>query len=282
MKKHKPTTVLRGRPLNVPIGVERRYRRDVNKIVSELLRETEREIAKFFATPDAQEFFAEDASVTTAANKLLDRMFKRLSGVVSRSARKTSRAMVGGVDKSSMTGIGLSLKELSGGVTIDPLKMGGDIAAKLSASIESNVDLITSISDQYLGKVSDAVYRSIMTGRGLADLQPFMEKQRGITSRHARNVAMDQTRKAYASLNVVRMRSAGISKFEWLHHGGAQQPRKFHMARFPAGLNGGIYDINDPPIADPKTGERALPAEMIYCGCSMIPVIVLDQGQIAA
>lgn len=281
-KQFKPTAIVRGKPLNYPVGVEVRYVRSVNSIINEVIKETEKTVAEIFATPTAKQFFAEDASITSEANRILDELFARLDKMTKERAKTASTGMATASNLASRAAIAASLKELSGGLTIKPSLLGGQIQDKLKASVSANVDLITSIKSSYLGKVKDAVNRSIMTGRGLQDLQPFMEKQRGITKRHAKNVALDQTRKAYNSLNAARMRSAGLTKFEWLHTGGSQKPRILHITNYPEGLNGGIFDLDDPPIINKKTGARGLPADEIFCHCRMIPVLVFDEGLVAA
>ncbi len=277
-KQFKPTATVRGSALNHPAAVENKYNRDIQRLINALIRETQKGVKKVFATPTAREFYAEDANITTVANESLDALFKRLSARSQAQAEKIAREMATSANQSSRAGIASSLKELSGGVTLSPSDLGGDIPEILQASIESNASLIVDITDSYLAKVSTAVNRSIMSGRGLEDLIPFMRDQTGVTKRHGKNVALDQTRKAYNSLNRARMENVGLSKFEWLHSGGGQKPRKYHLDRWPAGLNGGIFDINDPPIIDQKTGERGLPSQAINCRCRMIPVLVLDEG----
>ena len=280
-KTFKPTAVTRGTALNYPVGVQTRYTREVQKILNAVIREAVKGVREVFDTSKAKEYFVEDAatpSFTKAVNTSLDKLFERLSAKSATEAKKIARRMAEATNKSSQSSMGASLKELSGGVTLKPSEMGGQIAEILEASIESNVGLIVDITDTYLAKVTDAVNRSIQSGRGLADLIPFMRAQTGVTKRHGKNVALDQTRKAYNSLNKARMENVGLSKFEWLHSGGSQRPRKFHMDRWPEGLNGGIFDINDPPVIDQETGERGLPAQLIFCHCRMIPVLIFDEG----
>lgn len=274
--KARPGQVLRGTALIVPVPIERRYRKDVDNILRAVIKATEQGVRNIFKTPVAQEYYAEDESITSVANDALDKMFARLDELAERQARVVSTRMIKGVNTASRLGMNASLKELSGGVTLSTSELGGHIKEKLAASIESNVDLITSMTKSHMSKVSDAVNRSIMSGNGLQDLVPFMQKQKGITMRHGRNVALDQTRKAYTSLNEERMQSVGLSKFEWLHSGGGQRPRKYHQDRWPEGLNGGIFDINDPPVIDQKTKETGLPAHAPNCKCRMIPVLVMD------
>ncbi|KAF9396648.1 hypothetical protein CPC16_010967, partial [Podila verticillata] len=62
--------------------------------------------------------------------------------------------------------------------------------------------------------------RSITSGNGLEDLIPFLQAQEGITRRRARNIALDQTRKAYNGFNRARCVGAGVTHGEWIHSGG--------------------------------------------------------------
>lgn len=274
--------IARGVALNHPVTVERKYIRSIQRLVNAAIKATRAGVLKAFETPQASEFFAQDASLTSEINQNLDGLFSRLSAKTAVEAEKIARNMAEGANRSSRAGMAASLKELSGGVTLNPSNLGGDIPEILQASIEANAGLIVNITETYQAKVADAVNRSIMNGRGLADLIPFMREQTGVTKRHGKNVALDQTRKAFNALNVARMENVGLSKFQWVHSGGGQRPRKYHKDPWPEGLNGGIFDIHDPPIIDPKTGERGLPAHAINCKCRMLPLLVFDEEKIAA
>lgn len=279
VRTYKPSVTLKGKPLNYPAVVEVKYARAVRVIVEDVMREAEKTIKSIFATPLAQEFYAEDVSFASQANAKLKKMMDRLTRQAETRGRKAAVGMTTAINAESARAVASSLKELSGGVTLDPSKLGGAIPDLLHASIAENVSLITGMSDDYLRKITGAVNRSIMEGRGVADLIPYLRKQHGMTARRAKNVALDQTRKAYSSLNTVRMKQVGITHFEWLHSGGGQQPRKFHIDRYPEGLNGGIYELANPPVIDKKTGERGMPATLPFCKCRSIPVLVLNHGE---
>lgn len=42
---------------------------------------------------------------------------------------------------------------------------------------------------------------------------------------------------------------------------------------YPTGLNGGIFDIDDPPVIDKRTGEKGFPGQLSYCMCIMQAVL---------
>ena len=84
----------------------------------------------------------------------------------------------------------------------------------------------------------------------------------------AKNVALDQTRKAYQSMNAERMRAAGVKSFEWIHSGGGQKPRPDHVA-----MSGNVYRYDNLPVIDKRTGERGIPGQAPNCRCTARPVL---------
>jgi SPP1 gp7 family putative phage head morphogenesis protein len=150
------------------------------------------------------------------------------------------------------------------------------VAQMVDAGAAESAGLISSIPSKYLQQVQGDVMRSITSGNGLQDLVPALQERNVKTLNWAANVAKDQTRKVYNNINKARMQDAGVNKFEWIHSGGSNKPRKYHLDHAPAGLNGGIFDFNDPPIIDENTGERGIPGQLPYCGCTMRPIIDLS------
>lgn len=276
----KPTKAIRGNVLNYPAPVENRYRINVEKMVAQVIKETEKEVLALFKTDTAKEYFAQDESVASQARILTNQLIKKIEKAVKKRTKTITMQMIRGVESSSAQQLRLSLKEMSGGLTIKTDTISGTAEEVLKASIDSNVELITRLTDDYLGKVKDAVARSIQNESGLQTLIPFLEKQAGMTKRRAKNVALDQTRKAYNSLNAARMQDVGVTMFEWIHTGGSQKPREFHLqSHTSGGLNGGIFSLEKPPIIDPRTGERGLPGQLPNCKCRMRPIVQFDEGE---
>jgi SPP1 gp7 family putative phage head morphogenesis protein len=216
-----------------------------------------------------------DANIGSKARIItnqLDQMFAQMFGQVSQEA---PQSMMDKLNKSSANSLQQSLKDLSGGLTFKTDFSGDRIQDVVSASVAANVDLIKSLPQDSMTNVTGAVMRSIQSGQGLADLLPFLQKQYGEDMRRARNVALDQTRKAYTSINVARMDACGLNNYEWMHTAGSQQPRPYHANV----LNGTIQSIDKPPIIDPKTGERGHPGHAVNCRCTMRPVFSLDSDK---
>ncbi len=47
--------------------------------------------------------------------------------------------------------------------------------------------------------------------------------------RRAKNISLDQTRKAYNTINAERLQSLNITHFCWLHSSGSASPRESHL-----------------------------------------------------
>jgi len=271
---------LQGKALRQSDYYGKKMNADLQKSISIMTKEVKKEIEKLFSTEKAENYFENstgmDATITNEAKILLENMRRKFGDIFGIRSGKLALHIMTGINKASGTKLNSSLKSISKELAIDPEKVTEPIKEVFEASVQENVLLIKTIPEAYFDQIQGQVMRAITTGNGLQDLIPFFAKQEGITKRHARNMALDQTRKAYNSINKARMQSAGIEKFKWVHSGGGQKPRKYHMDAFPTGLNGGIFSFDDLPVIDKNTGERGIPAQAINCRCVMVPVIDLE------
>lgn len=275
---------MRGKPLRYNVAVQRRYVADLERMTDQVIEATEKQVLQIFKTDASKEFFATDASIASIARIDMNKLTNTVMKKVGEQSKTMAHRMVLGTDKASKSTLHQSLKEMSGGLSIKTNINSGDIKDAFTASINVNVDLIKTIQSNYLDQVKGAVNRSIQNGGGLETLIPNINKLLSGEARKARNkaknVALDQTRKAYNALNAARMEKIGVKTFEWIHSGGGQTPRPHHLAQFPDGLNGGIFSLDDLPVIDEKTGERGLPGQAINCKCVMRPLIQFDEGEL--
>ena len=271
---------LRGATLFQPVTASQEYASKILRAFDEMRAATEREILQVYRHHSSAAIIdPADGGTMDAASlpTLLERVIKRLRDRFMLQFKQLSKtavpSMVDRMKQDSDTRMRASLKEISADLTIKMDKVPAGIKDIISAGSKQAAEYIRIVPERYLNEIAGATMRSITTGRGLADLVPALEKQ-GVEKRNwARNVALDQTRKVYNAINKERMRSLGIKKFQWVHSGGSQQPREYHKFT----LNGQIYDIDDPPIIDQRTGERGYPGQLPYCRCTMRPVIEFDE-----
>lgn len=257
-----------GTPLNPPDVVEAKFRAELDRMVERMQRVTVRELDKLYRSPEAPAV-AMDASFSSMAARLVRELTRRFTALFVDRAGGLAKAWAEGISRQSAVGLGQSLKDVSGGVTLKTDVISGAVADVVKASIKQNVALIKSIPREYFLEIEGEVMRSIQTGRGMADLQPFLEKRYGITKRRAALIARDQTSKATAAINRARMQGLGVKKFKWLHSMGGKEPRPLHKNV----LNGNVYSFDDPPVIDERTGEKGFPGQLINCRCRMVPVI---------
>lgn len=283
--------VLKGAVLRPSARIQVMYAKRWRDLIDLMTKETKRELLALFRSPDAVvldvydrtlrelappkvvDGIAMDASLAELAQLLMDRLQAKFTIMFDSAATAISDLMVKDTLAASTRAVDISLKEASKSVT---LKMTPRVEQMVSAGAAESTALIKSVPSKYMSQVQGDVMRSITSGNGLQDLIPALEERGVKTKNWAANVAKDQTRKVYNNINKARMQDAGVKKFEWIHSGGSNKPRKFHIDPAPAGLNGGIFSFDDPPIIDPSTGERGIPGQLPYCGCTMRPIIDLS------
>lgn len=263
--------LIRGLPLNPNAANEARYYAAMRKMVLQMSSQVTSELKMLFKEDHAKEYFAQDATISSQARILMNALIARFTQVFNLGAKVIAPVMVGQVDDSSAAALKASLKQLSGGLTLETDILTGELNDILSATVTENVALIRSIGSEYLTQVQAAVMRSITTGNGLQDLVPFLKQHEGISLRRARIIARDQTRKAFSNINFARMDKIGVKEYEWLHSAGGQKPRPLHIR-----MSGNVYRIDKPPIIDEKTDQRGKPGDLINCRCRAIPIIKFD------
>lgn len=257
----------KGQRLASPAAVSSRYVKSLTALTAQMTAQVDREIRRLFKTDAASAHFAQDATIASQSRILLNSLASKFNDLFAKKAKALSEQMVNGAAATSGTALHSSLEKLSGGLSLKTKIVDPNLTEIYKASVNENVSLIKSIPQQYLQRVEGAVMRSITTGNGLADLVPALEQYQGQTHRRARNIALDQTRKAYNAINRGRMEAIGIKKFQWHHSGGGAHPREDHVE-----MDGKIFSFDNLPVIDQRTGERGIPGQAPNCRCTMSPV----------
>lgn len=284
--------VLVGSILRQDIRAENRYAKQLEGLVLRMGAEVRREIAKFFRQPYSKEFFGEDEAIPTMddtvasqARILINKLSEKYITIFNQAGKRFANSMLKEQCKVSGRVLRDSMKKLSGGLTLKMDIFDKDINDIIKASITENVELIRSIPEEFFLDIGGDLMRSITNpqGKGWQGVAENLEKRilyrvgteeerdkLGTVGRRARNIALDQTRKAFNSINVKRMEAVGIKKYRWVHSFGGQQPRQMHIE-----MNGNIYSLDDPPLIDYMYGEPVYghPGHAINCRCTMVPII---------
>lgn len=253
-------TVFKGEKLMPNMGAQAKYVHALTSLTAQMTAQVKREIVKLFKTDAAAAHFGQDATIASQSRILIADLGARFNDLFAKKAKPLAETMVKDADKVSTTTMHSSLQKLSGGMSLKTSAWSSGLENIYKASVAENVSLIKSIASEYLQKVEGAVMRSITTGNGLQDLIPALEQYEGMTHRRAKNIALDQTRKAYNSINKGRMQALGVSKFMWHHSGGGAHPREDHIE-----MDGQIYSFDNLPVIDERTGERGIPGQAPNC-----------------
>lgn len=274
-EKRAEPPVFEGTTMHNPSGVAARYVKALSSMTAQMTAQTKREIIALFESEAVagQVGNATDATIASQSRILVSSLGSRFNALFAKRALPLADTMVTNASKASASATHSSLQKLAGGMSLKTSGMSPALTNIYKASVAENVSLIKSISAEYLQKVEGAVMRSITSGSGLADLIPALEQYEGMTHRRAKNIALDQTRKAYNSINRGRMENVGVKKFMWHHSGGGAHPREDHIE-----MDGKIYSFDNLPVIDRRTGERGIPGQAPNCKCVMSPVFDFVKG----
>lgn len=193
----------------------------------------------------------------------INALMQEYEPIFNKLAKNQAKRMISEVNLNSEVTLRHALRDI---MTVDVTATNARLEEVIKAGTEQAAGLIKRIPEQYLGQVQGAVMRSITTGRGMQDLLPFMVEKYEGQKKWAHHVALDQTHKAYQSMNRARLDKIGCEEFVWVHSSGSKQPRELHKK-----MNGQVYRFDDPPIIDEKSGERGFPGDAPFCGCTLRP-----------
>jgi SPP1 gp7 family putative phage head morphogenesis protein len=260
----------KGAALQYNASSQDKYVKALQSLVKQMTAQTIREVKRMMGSSafDSANAVAMDANPASQARILMNQLTAKFESLFGRKAKELADRMVAAADRNSKVSLGLSLKQMSGGLTLKTDLLSKSLKTTLTATVAENVALIKSIPREFMLQVQGDVLRGLSTGQGLADIIPALEQYEGVTLRRAKNIALDQTRKAYNNINKGRMQAIGVEKFQWVHSGGGQKPRELHIE-----MDGNIYSFDDLPVIDEHTGERGIPGQAINCRCTMVPVI---------
>jgi SPP1 gp7 family putative phage head morphogenesis protein len=274
------SVVMRGLPLRNNAVIQARYVKRLDNLASRMVSGTQKAVRDLIKSKEGKAYFAQDASISSQARIVFNALNRDWKAMLDELAPKYARDMINQISGYSASSLKLSLEELSGGLTINTDLTTGILHEIIKASVQENILYIKSIQDDYMKNVEGAVMRSITapdsggTKELIESIDKMLDSEAKKIHNKARNIALDQTRKAYTNLNAGRMIAAGVDKYEWRHSGGSQTPRPLHKHK----LNGQIFSLKNPPIIDERTGERGIPGQAINCKCIMLPVIEFDDG----
>lgn len=141
-----------------------------------------------------------------------------------------------------------------------------------------NAQLISNMTVNEVERVSGYIQRGLQDGTSFESIAELIEKSFGITRRHAKLIARDQSAKLNGSLTKLRQQEVGIQEFVW-QTAGDERVRPDHRV-----LDGKLCKWNDPTVYfDESTnkwekrskigGTLVQPSQDVNCRCVAVPHI---------
>lgn len=260
--------IIKGTILNPSNTIGAEYAKAIVCLIDRMHKDALQELKNAFNEHASDS--AMDGSISSQGRIKINFLKDKWESIFNKAAKKFTDKMIRKNIAHSKTTLGMSLKNISKDLSIKFDNSDVFMSNIIKASTEEAANLIKTIPQDYLNDVQGQVMRSISSGNGLADLVPYMNSIYKNNARHARLVALDQTRKTYNSINLGQMRKIGVSKFEWIHSGGGKHPRAEHIK-----LNGKVFDIDKPPFIGVMYGKDiyGFPAQLPNCRCTMRPLV---------
>ncbi len=268
-----------GAPLISSAAIGGKYAKAIQVLIRDMVRDTHARLAAMFAAPgyaldDVKVHRVKDGSPAARARIIMNALRKKYGDRFDDLAKTATARMIKATIKHVDTTAGLSLREMSESFELTDM-WSARLREIVAASTEEAAQLIRTIPEQFLAEVQGQAMRAITSGRGMADLTPFLREKYGQNLRKARNVALDQTRKAYSGLAAQRMQDAGVRKFIWKHSHGGHEPRRRHLE-----LDGQVCSYDDPPYIGDMYGKPVygLPGLLPFCKCFCRPIIEFGES----
>lgn len=235
------------------------YKAELLKIVRMMSKTAYDDLVPLFKYE--QQGFQGDA-VPVSVHEQLQRTAKKFGNIQSTATRLSRLAVqknLEATDKQLVKHIQQAI-----GVNIQSALTNDGIRDALAEATKANIDLITSIPEQYFSKLEDRLATNWESGMRWEDLAKIVSNVGDVTESRAKLIARDQTSKMNGAFNEARQTSLGIERYEW-QTAGDERVRETHAEN-----DGKIFEWDNPPT---ETGN---PGDDINCRCVAIPVFDLD------
>lgn len=254
------------RPVRPNAGVQAEYNRRLQRLIDDMVRSVQFWVEGEYSQQEdriAPELGV-DASPAVELQQTIRKLSRRWQKNFNEGAEKLADWFARKSFGSTQDQLKTILRDAGISVQFNPNREVLDAFAAVRAE---NVQLIRSISQEYLGDVEGDVMRSVTTGRDLAQLSQDLQKRTGITKRRAALIARDQNNKATAAINSIRQTQMGITEGIWQHSHAGKTPRPSHVK---AGADKLRFDLRKGAYLD---GKWVLPGQEINCRCTWRAVI---------
>jgi uncharacterized protein with gpF-like domain len=252
----KPKTL---KSTSVNVGIQRDYEKKLAGMAAEMAASINYWVPAAYRKNVPMATDADPASLMNRViKKLADRWIKKFAD----AALKMAEYYTTSIDKRDSAQLKSALKD--SGIMID-FKTTPEMDAILTANIQQQVELIKSIPEQYFTKIQGAVMRSVSVGGDLKTLTDELMDMGHSTQKRAEFIARDQSRKAFSTIKLGRMKDIGVIEGIWKHSHAGRKPRPSHLA-----ADGERFKLSEGLFLD---GKWTVPGYEPNCGCTFRPIL---------
>ncbi len=144
------------------------------------------------------------------------------------------------------------------------------LADQIGMFATHNAQLITSMGEEYLGKVENLTYQGLQNGLRASEIERNIlgqiDPSVGNIRARAELIARDQVSKLNGQLTNLRQTELGVERYVW-RSVGDERVRDWHRE-----LNGQTFSWDEPPITNYR-GDRNHPGGDFQCRCWAEPVL---------
>ncbi|AWJ93309.1 phage head morphogenesis protein (plasmid) [Azospirillum baldaniorum] len=144
---------------------------------------------------------------------------------------------------------------------------GAPTGALMQARLAEQVQLITSLPTEAGQRVHKLTVESLTNGTRAEQIAQEIMRSGDVAASRANMIARTEVGRTQAELVSARSQAIGSTHFNWRTVGDSDV-RRDHRA-----LDGKTFEWNAPPVADKRTGARALPGAIYNCRCYAEPVL---------
>jgi SPP1 gp7 family putative phage head morphogenesis protein len=134
--------------------------------------------------------------------------------------------------------------------------------------LSDQVDLIQSIPIEAAQRVHRLTLEGLEDSTRFTEIAKEIKRTTEVTESRAVLIARTETARTATTLTQARAESIGADSYIW-RTSGDSTVRSDHKK-----LNGKIFQWNNPPVADERSGERANPGCIWNCRCWAEPILV--------
>ena len=132
----------------------------------------------------------------------------------------------------------------------------------------NNLDFwIKNWTEDEIIKMRNTVGKMAVDGKSEKDIADYLSQQFGVSQRHAKFLARNETAIATTSYLAAKYKNEGFLYYKW-HCIKDGRERPLHHE-----LDGHVFRFDNPPIIDERTGQKGIPGQTYNCRCTFSPYI---------